>query len=349
MRASLEAVSESGPDTQVTEAIRRPSRLRALADLAANAQTSAEALDRIARVACRVLGVPVALVNLIGADRQRFVGCDGPEPWSSMGEMPLSAGFCPFALLGEPYVIDDARTEHAANPAVEQLGVVAYAGVPLRAADGEPIGTLCAVDFEPRAWSEEDLQLMSDLAAGVIAELQLLTATRLIAQDQVRLRSLAELSSALAPAEDARDVLDEVGRSVDRLGTQGMWLSLVDTTDDALRTAAAAGAVADDVAAQLDVPLAAPVPPADVVRTGEPEFLTTQAEVQDRFGELAAAMPGGGSVAVVPLTAGDQRLGVLGVSFAGERPLSETEREYLTAIGGVSGLALARRPAAHDA
>ena len=190
---------------ETNDVIRRPSRLQALAELGANAQSSAEALDRIARVACRVLSVPVALVNLIGADRQQFVGCGGPEPWASMTGMPLDAGFCPFVLDGDAYTLEDARKvpAHAGDPAVE-LGVVAYAGVPLRAFDGEPIGTLCAVDFEPRTWSEDDLAIMADLAAGVIAELQLLTATRMIARDQVRLRSLAELSTALAPADERR-------------------------------------------------------------------------------------------------------------------------------------------------
>ena len=67
------------------------------------------------------------------------------------------------------------------------------------------------------------------------------------------------------------------------------------------------------------MPLAASDLPAHVLRTGEPEFLTTHAEVRDRF----AAMPAAGSVAVVPLSAGAERLGVLGVSFADERPLSE--------------------------
>ena len=153
----------------------RPSRLRALAELGANAESSAEALDRIARTACRVLDVPVVLVNLVGADRQRFVGCAGPEPWASMREMPLTAGFCPFALgADETYSFVDARVDPAlaANPAVEQFGVVAYAGVPLRAADGEPIGTLCAIDYEARTWSQDDLGLLADLAAGVTAELR---------------------------------------------------------------------------------------------------------------------------------------------------------------------------------
>ena len=279
-RGTLVDVSDAGMDTQVSEVLRRPSRLRTLAELGVNAQSSAEALDRIARVACRVLSVPVALVNLIGADRQQFVGCGGPEPWASMRGMPLDAGFCPFVLAGDAYTLEDARKvpAHADDPAVE-LGVVAYAGVPLRAADGEPIGTLCAVDFEPRAWSEDDIALMADLAAGVIAELQLLTATRMIARDHVRLRSLAELSSALAPAESVADVLDEVSRSVDRLDTQGVWLlARRRLGGDPARGRAAAPA--GGLRPPPDVPLAGPDLPATSSGRGSPSSSPPTREVR---------------------------------------------------------------------
>jgi GAF domain-containing protein len=84
------------------------------------------------------------------------------------------------------------------------------------------------------------------------------------------------------------------------------------------------------------------VPPAEVIRTGKPEFLTTRAEVRDRFGTLLDTMPDVGSVAVLPLTAGEEQLGVLSVSFADERPLSLADREYLAALGGISALTLAR-------
>ncbi len=341
----LRIVSDVWMGAGASEVVRRPSRLRALAELGANAETSAEALDRIGQVACRVLDVPVALVNLIGADRQRFVGCAGPEPWASMREMPLTAGFCPFALGADvAYALEDARADPAlaANPAVEQLGVVAYAGVPLRAADGEPIGTLCALDYAPRTWSEDDLALLSDLAAGVIAELQLLTATRLVARHQGRLGALTELSSSLAPAHTARDVLDEVCRTVDRLDPHAVWLSIVDASDQTLHTAAARGAGSEAAALPPDVPLAAPLPPAEVVRSGEPDFMTTRADVRDRFAELLEVMPGIGAVAMVPLTAGEERLGVLAVSFADERSLGGDDREYLAALGGLSALTLAR-------
>ncbi len=76
---------------------------------------------------------------------------------------------------------------------------------------------------------------------------------------------------------------------------------------------------------------------------GEPEFLTTRADVRDRFAELLSVMPEIGSVAMLPLTAGDERLGVLAVSFADERALSTADREYLAALGGISALTLARQ------
>jgi GAF domain-containing protein len=310
----------------VSGVIRRPSRLRALAELGANAETAAEALDRIGQIACRVLDVPVALVNLVGDERQHIVGRAADEPWRSTRQLPLTVGFCPFAVgTGEAYTLEDARVDPAlaANPAVEQFGVVAYAGVPLRSPDGEAIGTLCAIDYQAREWSENDLALLTDLASGVIAELQLLTATRLLARQETRLRALTELSAALAPAESFRDVVEGVSRTVHPLDARAVWLSVLDESGQT-RTAAADP---EELAERLD-----PAVSADVARTGEPRFLTTRAD----------AMPGIGTVAVLPLTAGAERLGVLGVGFAGERALSSADREYLTALGGISALTLAR-------
>ncbi len=319
------------------EVVRRPSRLKALAELVANAESSAEALDRIARTACRVLDVPVALVNLVGADRQRFVGCGADEPWRSIREMPITGGFCPFALgAAHSYSVEDARADPslAKNAAVEQLGVVAYAGVPLRTADGEPIGTLCAIDFEPRTWSQDDLGLLADLAAGVITELQLLTATRRATQERTRLAALTALSSALAPAGTAGEMTGEVMHAVERLGPSAVWLLVLDESGRTLRVAGATGADAR----HADVPPA----PSELARTGGPDFMTTRADVRERLDLLSEQMPDAGAAAVLPLTAGDRHVGALAICFAEERAFSGDERAYLAAVGGIAGLALAR-------
>ncbi len=220
------------------ELLRRPSRLRALAELEANAESSARALDRIARTACRVLDVPVVLVNLVGPDQQRFVGCEGPEPWASTRQMPITAGFCPFVVSdGKPYTLADARVDPASatNPAVEQFGVVAYAGVPLRTTDGEPVGTLCAIAYEPRTWSPEDLGLLTDFGAGVIAELQVLAATRRVARHQAGVRELTELAHAL-PEQGP----DAVLRALARYGATALTRVAPDEAER-LSAAAAAG------------------------------------------------------------------------------------------------------------
>ena len=288
--------------------------------------------------------MPVALVNLVGEDRQRFVGCEGPELWPSTPEMPITAGFCPFAVGAvDAYSIEDARVDPvlAANPAVDQFGVVAYAGVPLRTAGGEPVGTLCAIDYEPRRWSQDDLGLLADLAAGAIAEPQLLAATRQAARHQTRLRTLTELSYALAPAETPNDVLEELLPALDRFDASAVWLLLIDESEQTLSTAAESGR-GQASARHADVPLAAPLAPAEVVRTGQPDFLTTRADVRDRFDVLFDDEPDAGGAAVLPLTAGTHHVGALAISFAGGREFSTDDRAYLTAVGGIAGLALAR-------
>jgi GAF domain-containing protein len=209
----------------VPEVIGRPSRLRALAEIEANAESAANALDRIAATACRVMGVPAALVNLVGADRQRFIGCGtSTQPWAAAREMPIDVGFCPFTIAADaPMTVADAPSDPrwTHDPAVTDFGVVAYAGVPLRSADGEAIGTMCAVDERPRQWSEDDLALLGDLAASAAPELQLLVATRRAAQAQARLDALAALSGELAAAQTAEDTRTALQGAARRAGAAG--------------------------------------------------------------------------------------------------------------------------------
>jgi serine phosphatase RsbU (regulator of sigma subunit) len=138
---------------------------------------SDEAFERFVRLVRRQLGVPTALVSLVGPDEQVFPGAAGlPEPWQSTRRTPLTHSFCKHVVASaQPLVIEDARLDALVrdNRAVAELGVVAYAGMPLLDVDGQVIGSLCAIDRRPRQWTDDDLAVLVDLAAACSSELQL--------------------------------------------------------------------------------------------------------------------------------------------------------------------------------
>jgi GAF domain-containing protein len=75
----------------------------------------------------------------------------------------------------EPLLVDDAR-EHPLlrdNLAIRDMGVIAYAGIPLIDPDGHALGTLCVTDSQPRYWTTHQVRVLSDLAASVVTEINL--------------------------------------------------------------------------------------------------------------------------------------------------------------------------------
>lgn len=126
------------------------------------------ALDALTRLTTQLLDVPTALVSLVDEDRQRFKSRVGLEaPMARHGETPLSHSFCQWVVAGdEDLVVSDARLHPTlqVNAAVLDLGVVAYAGVPIETATGQKIGSFCAIDSVPRHWSDADLQTLRDLS-----------------------------------------------------------------------------------------------------------------------------------------------------------------------------------------
>ena len=124
-----------------------------------------------------MLNAPVALVSLVDEDRQFLKSCVGvDETAAGERETPLSHSFCQHAVAQrEPLVVNDAR-EHPVlktNPAITELGTIAYAGVPLIDAAGHALGTLCVIDKQPRQWSKRQVELLVDLAASVVNEITL--------------------------------------------------------------------------------------------------------------------------------------------------------------------------------
>ncbi|MFI2650948.1 SpoIIE family protein phosphatase [Micromonospora fulviviridis] len=219
-------------------ALADPERLRSLAETRLGAAAD-EAFDRFARLVGDLLDVPVALVSLVTADRQFFPGATGlPEPWAGRRETPLSHSFCQHVVDVEvPMVLPDARLYPRVrrNLAIEDLGVVAYAGMPLTDLDGRVLGSLCAVDSKPRAWTAEQLRTLADLAAACSSELRLRIAVagaeqarRRAEEAHDRLAMLAGLSELLGGTLDMSTALDRLGRAMVPLLADWCLITLVD-------------------------------------------------------------------------------------------------------------------------
>jgi hypothetical protein len=167
---------------ELAEALAEPGRLAALRDSALLDTPAEESFDRLARLAAKVVNAPVALVTAVDRDRQFFKSCLGlPEPWASRRQTPLSHSFCQHAVIArEPVIITDARNDPRVsdNLAIRDLGVIAYLGVPLITAEGQAIGTLCVIDHQPRIWTEDEINLVTDIAAAAVTEITLRTAQR---------------------------------------------------------------------------------------------------------------------------------------------------------------------------
>jgi diguanylate cyclase (GGDEF)-like protein len=154
-----------------------PDRLRALEATGLMDAPAEEAFARITRLAASLLGTPVSLVSLVDAHRQFFAGQTGlPEPWASRRGTPLSHSFCQHVVVsGEPLVVTDARLDPrvAGNGAIDDLGVTAYAGVPLCDAGGHRLGSFCVIDGRPRRWTDAELGVLRDLGESVMTEIAL--------------------------------------------------------------------------------------------------------------------------------------------------------------------------------
>lgn len=100
-----------------------------------------------------------------------FVAHHGlPGPLEEAGGTPISHSFCAATVrTGQPVVAPDAATHPllADNPAIEDYGARAYAGMPVYGRDAHQVGALCAIDDHPREWTPERLTSLERLAATI--------------------------------------------------------------------------------------------------------------------------------------------------------------------------------------
>ena len=163
-------------EAQIQAALTNLQRLEAVRSTGLLDTLPEESFDRLTRLAAKLTGAPVTFVSLLDSCRDFYKSAYGlGEPLSTTRQLS-GRTFCHYPLVsGEPLVLDDVTQlpVYGDVPTVQSLGVRAYAGIPLRTEDGEVLGSFCAVDFEPRQWTERDVEVLTELAHSAMRELRL--------------------------------------------------------------------------------------------------------------------------------------------------------------------------------
>lgn len=147
-------------------------RAQALATLALLDTPPEDRFDRICRLAGEVMQAPATYISLIDRQRQWFKSACG---LGDIKETPREGTFCDYAIRrSRPTLVLDATQDplFARSPYVaEGPRVRFYLGFPL-VVEGQRVGTLCALDFEPRSEvSPRQMQQFEDLARMAEREL----------------------------------------------------------------------------------------------------------------------------------------------------------------------------------
>ena len=171
--------------------------------------------DNIASLAAQLTDCPVAMVNLIDADRQISISSHGVQ----LRELPRELSFCTHAIQQPEttMVVPDASRDarFAQNPLVRGAPHIGfYAGVPLVNPQGAALGTLCVADFAPRSMTEAQQGTLRQLAQTVMTTLELRRA-----MNRIRALSLTDPLTGLANRPALLDALDRAIAQQRRQGT----------------------------------------------------------------------------------------------------------------------------------
>lgn len=131
-----------------------------------------QGFDDLTLLASHICRTPIALISLIGEDRQWFKSKVG----LSVTETSRDVAFCSTAILqSDVFVIQDTLADERFrdNPLVaSEPRIRFYAGAPLINEEGYALGTLCVLDQTPREFSPDEKEALKALSRIVLAQLE---------------------------------------------------------------------------------------------------------------------------------------------------------------------------------
>lgn len=172
-------------------------RLFALRQLNLLDTPPSESFDRITRMASQLFDLPIAAVSLTDENRQWFKSRVGVDHRQIPRETAPCADVCDSSqtlIIPDLLSSDCYRNSYLAN-----TGIRFYAGAPLVTREGHTLGAMCVLGTQPREVSEQEEATLRDLAAMVMAQIELQHAFG-------RIDPLTGLPNSNQFAEDLQDI-----------------------------------------------------------------------------------------------------------------------------------------------
>ncbi|MFB8789237.1 MAG: GAF domain-containing sensor histidine kinase [Potamolinea sp.] len=225
----------------LTPALREQKRLKTIRELGILEAETVPVFDEATQTAARFLEAPIAILGLMMQERQLLKSAFGLSSVGLMNQLaqsrqlPRLESFC-------TYVVDShqvlAINDTASNPVfarsllVGHYGIRAYLGAPLLTADGECVGTLAVMDWQPRCFTTKDRDFLAITARWSLSEFE---RSHLLQKERIRYSTFLPPSSAAKQLPQIRK-FDSTATPVDPNSANLIKVKLLTQLAQELRT-----------------------------------------------------------------------------------------------------------------
>jgi len=146
-------------------------RIISLADIDLDYSSHKESFKDLAKLAAKVAGTDISLVNLIDTFTQWTISNHG----LSIDQMPREDSVCQYTIVSDDHFeVDDLSADTRFNDkfyVTDEPGLRYYYGVPLKTTDGYNLGALCVLDKQLKVLTPEKVELIKIIADEIVNRL----------------------------------------------------------------------------------------------------------------------------------------------------------------------------------